>query len=86
MATTGKCDLSLPKRQGIRRVFDAWNEFEQRSIQFQVKKIAAGTFFLATYHGEGNPPARSRFGNAKQIRQDIKHVCENGSMPRGGVY
>jgi hypothetical protein len=81
-----KCDLSLPRRAGQRRLFEAWNEFERRNEQFQVKKLRGGEYFLAVYRGEGISPPRSRFGNAKEIRQDIKHVCENGVLPRGGVY
>lgn len=86
MRASKKCDLSLPRRNGQRRLFEAWNEFEGRSEQFQVKKIEKGTYFLGVYRGEGAPPPRSRFGNAKEIRQDIKHVCANGVLPRGGVY
>ena len=75
-----KCNLILPRRSGQRRIFEAWNE------TFQVKKLRGGEYFLAVWRGEGMAPLRSRFGNAKQIRQDIQHVCETGALPRGGVY
>ena len=51
--------------------------FEVRSETFELKKKRAGVYFLA----KTTDNSRARWGNKTDIRKDLNHVLETGSLP-----
>jgi hypothetical protein len=51
--------------------------FEVRGETFELKKKRAGVYYLA----KTTDNSRARWGNKTDIRKDINHVLETGSLP-----
>jgi len=52
--------------------------FESRGETFIAKKLRPGVYFL----GLSRPYHRARFGTADEIREDIAHAVECGTLPQ----
>lgn len=50
--------------------------FEAHGRRFRVNKLGPTTWSLKEEHG-----SRSRFGNLKEIREDIAAIMESGKLP-----
>jgi hypothetical protein len=51
--------------------------FEVRGETFELKKKRAGVYYLAKISDN----SRARWGNKADIRKDLNHVLETGSLP-----
>jgi len=64
-------DILIPHNSG-QSVF-----FQVGSETFELKKKRAGVYYLAKMADN----SRSRWGNKTDIRKDLNHVLETGSLP-----
>jgi len=51
--------------------------FQSQGKTFELKKKRAGVYYLA----KTTDNSRARWGNKAEIRKDINHVLETGSLP-----
>lgn len=65
-------EIKLPRRWGDEITFIAHGH------TFRVKKIVGNEFMMTC----PLVSPRARFGNRKQIREDINHAFDSGTLPR----
>lgn len=53
-------------------------QYTAHGITFIVRKIGANTWFLKT----PSVKSRARFGNKREITEDVAHTIEYGVLPR----
>lgn len=64
-------EIVIPNKSG-QSVF-----FQSQGKTFELKKKRAGVYYLA----KTTDNSRARWGNKAEIRKDINHVLETGSLP-----